>query len=143
MASKQPAGRGRESAKEDPLAHARWRFLKAGPKPANSRPASNIGVGAGFGAGAGMGDSTLFGVANGLRIPPQAARLMVAAARLPCPAPLGEFGGGQRHVDGALLRVDRDHVAVADQADRPADRRFRADMANAEAVRGARKAPVG
>jgi hypothetical protein len=39
--------------------------------------------------------------------------------------------------------VDDDHVAVAQQADRAADRRLRPDMADAEAARGAGEAAVG
>src|SRR6516164_10085450 len=68
---------------------------------------------------------------------------MVAAARLPRPPPLSQLSLAQTHVYRALLRVDRDRVAVADQADRPADRRLGPDMADAEAVGGAREPAVG
>src|SRR6516162_3196892 len=67
---------------------------------------------------------------------------MVAAARLPRPPPLSQLSLAQTHVYRALLRVDRDYVAVADQTDRPADRRLRPDMADAEAMRGPREPAV-
>jgi hypothetical protein len=47
------------------------------------------------------------------------------------------------HVDPAVGDVDGDAVAVADQTDRPADGRFRRDVAGDEAVAGAREAAVG
>src|SRR4029077_17467703 len=90
-----------------------------------------------------MGDCTLLGITDGLRIAPQATRLMIVAARLPQPPALGELRIAQRQIDRALLRIDRDHVAVEDQADRSADRRLRPDMADAEAVCGAREAAIG
>src|SRR6516165_11445071 len=67
---------------------------------------------------------------------------MVVATRLPRPVPLGQLGIAQCYVDRALLCVDRDRLAVADQTDRPADRGLRPDMADAEAVRGAREPPI-
>src|SRR4029077_18983090 len=90
-----------------------------------------------------MGDCTLLGITDGLRIAPQATRLMIVAARLPQPPALGELGIAQRQIDRALLRIDRDHVAVADQADRSADRRLRSDVADAEAMCSARKPAIG
>src|SRR5215469_15162715 len=107
------------------------------------RSGSDIRVGVGFGAGAGMGDSTLLGVADGLRIFPQRARLVGVFARRPGAAPLGELGLAQSDVDRAGDGVDRDRVAVPEQRDRSAERRFRPDMADAESVRRARKPAIG
>src|SRR5207237_3065379 len=39
-------------------------------------------------------------------------------------------------------RIDGDHVAVAQQSDRAADRRLRADMTDTETLRRARETPV-
>src|SRR5262245_28740807 len=41
---------------------------------------------------------------------------------------------GKLHVDGELLRVDRDDVAVLERCDRAADRRFRCHVPHDEAV---------
>src|SRR5215469_13568644 len=90
-----------------------------------------------------MGDRALLGVADGLRVFPQRARLIAIPARRPGTAPLGELSLAQSDVDRAGDRVDRDPVAVPEQCDWAAERRFRPDMANAEAVRRARKPAVG
>src|SRR6267378_459647 len=90
-----------------------------------------------------MGYGALLGVADGLRVFPQRPRLMVVPPRRPGAAALGPLGVAQRNIDGAGDGVDGDHVTVAQQADRPADRGLRPDMADAEPVRGAREASVG
>ena len=64
-------------------------------------------------------------------------------ARLPAPGAVRELGRGELDVERAGLGVDVDDVAVLEQADRAADRRLGADMADAEAARGAREAAVG
>src|SRR6266851_1502771 len=96
-----------------------------------------------LGAGAGVGDGALLGVADGLRVFPQRARLVAGFARRPGAAALGQLGIADRDVDRAGDGVDRDLVAVAQQRDRAADRRLRPDMADAEAVRRAGEAAVG
>jgi hypothetical protein len=68
---------------------------------------------------------------------------MVVAARRPGAAPFGQCGLAQCHVEGAGDCVDRDPIAVAQEPDRPADSRFRSDMADAEAVRRTREPAVG
>src|SRR6185312_2612602 len=93
--------------------------------------------------GAGMGDGALLGVAHRLGVFPDRARLVLVAARLPALAPLGQLGLAQLDRDGALLGVDRDHVAVLQQRDRPAHRGLRPDMSDAEAARRAGEAAVG
>src|ERR1700730_4552994 len=93
--------------------------------------------------GAGVRHGALLGVADGLGIAPDRARLVFVLARLPALAALGELGVAQGDVDGALIGVDGDDVAVADQRDRAADSRLGPDMADAEAARRAREAAVG
>src|SRR5689334_15393919 len=92
---------------------------------------------------AGMRHRALLGIADRLRVFPERARLVFVLPRLPALAPLGELGLAELDLDRALLGVDRDHVAVAQQGDRPAHRRLRADMADAEAARRAREAAIG
>src|SRR6185437_13690625 len=70
---------------------------------------------------------------------PDRTGIVIRLPWLPGRLPFGQFGRGQGHVDGALVGVDDDLVAVAQQADRSADCRLRPDMANAEATRGARE----
>src|SRR5262249_57163871 len=50
---------------------------------------------------------------------------------------------GTSHMPPAFCRGDLDDVAVAQEADRPADRRLRPDVADAEAAGRAGEAPVG
>src|SRR5579885_1012280 len=104
---------------------------------------SDVRIAIRFGSAARMGDGALERVADLLGVFPQIARRVAVLARLPLTLALGEFLGRQLDVERALLGVDLDDVAVADEADRPADRRFRADMADAEAARRAGEAPVG
>src|SRR5262249_42452441 len=74
---------------------------------------------------AGMGDGALLGVAHGLSIAPERARLIIVPPRLPGLAPLGEFCLAEVDAEGPLLRIEADHVAVLQQPDRPADRGLR------------------
>src|ERR1700730_16951390 len=103
----------------------------------------NIGLGVSFGAGAGMGYGALLGVADGLRVFPQRPRLMVVPPGRPRAAALGPLGVAECRVDSAGNGIDRDRVTIPQERDRPADRGLRTDMADAEAVRGAREASVG
>src|SRR3569832_2694080 len=92
---------------------------------------------------AGMRDRSVTRIADLLGVFPQRARTEMGFARLPGGLALGELFGADIAVDRALIRVDGDDVTVAQQADRTADRRFRPDMADAEAARGAGEAAVG
>src|SRR5579859_675426 len=68
---------------------------------------------------------------------------MIGRAGLPFGFTLGELSFGQLYVKSAEVGVDFDDVAVAQERDRPAHRRFGSDMANAETARGAREPAVG
>ena len=81
--------------------------------------------------------------ADQLRVFPDRARIVVGLARLPGGAPCGEFGIRQHHIDAAVLGIDDDLVAIAQQTDRSADRSLRPDMADAEAARRTGEAAVG
>src|SRR5260221_9019044 len=96
-----------------------------------------------LGLAAGMGHGALLGVADGLRVFPQGARLVVVPARLPLLAARRQLGVAELDAEGAGLGVDGDNIAVAQQPDRAADRRLRPDMADAEAAGGAGETPVG
>src|SRR5712671_7013232 len=96
-----------------------------------------------LGLASGMGHGALLGVADGLRVFPQRARLVVVPAWLPRLAARRQLGLAELDVEGADLRVHGDDVAVAQQPDRAADGRLGPDMADAEAPGGAREAPVG
>src|SRR5713226_2905093 len=96
-----------------------------------------------FLGGAGMGYRAVLGVADGLGVAPEGAGLVVVLARLPVLAAGRQLGVAERDRDGALIRVDGDDVAVAQQRDRAADRRLGPDMADAEAARRAGEAAVG
>src|SRR6185312_17097325 len=103
----------------------------------------NVRIDMRLGLGARMGHGALLGVADRLRVFPQRARLVVVAARLPRLAARRQLGVAELDGDGPGLGVDRDDVAVAQQADRAADRRLGPDMADAESARRAGEAAVG
>src|SRR4051812_42586858 len=86
-----------------------------------------------------MRHRTAAGGADLLGVFPQISRGEIRLARLPAGGALVELGLAELDLERALLGVDRDHVAVAQQPDRTAHRRFRPDMTNAEAARCARK----
>src|SRR5260221_2463446 len=96
-----------------------------------------------FLGGAGVGHGALLGVADGLGVAPEGAVLVFVLARLPGLAAGRQLGVAEGDLDGALIGVDGDEVAVAQQRDGAADRRFRPDMADAEAARRAGEAAVG
>src|SRR5262249_5002490 len=104
---------------------------------------SDIRVDMTLGFGAGMGDRALLGITHRHRVAPDRARLIIVLARLPGLAALGELSLGEVDVQCPLRGVEADDVAVLQQADWPAHRRLRPDMANAEAAGRAREAPVG
>ena len=64
-------------------------------------------------------------------------------ARLPRGAAARDLGVVEQERERAALAVDADAVAVAHERDRPAERRLRADVADHQAARRAREAPVG
>src|ERR1700743_3443738 len=68
---------------------------------------------------------------------------MVGLSRGPFGFTLGELRVGQLYVKCADVSVDLDNVTVLQQGDRAADRRFRPDMADAEAAGGAGDPAVG
>src|SRR3546814_7601223 len=84
----------------------------------------------GLGLAAGVGDGAEVGRADGRRVAPDGARLVVVAARLPLGFARGQLVVGQLDVERALLGIDGDDVAVLEQADRAADRRLRPDVAD-------------
>src|SRR5215469_14927792 len=96
-----------------------------------------------FGLGTGMRERTQVSRSDELRVFPDRAGVVVGLARLPGGAARSQFGVGQCHVDGALLRIDDDAVTVAEQANRTANCRLRSDMADAKAAGGAGEAAVG
>ena len=100
-----------------------------------------VGIDVGFGLGARMGDRSLLGRTNGLRVLPDGTGLifMAAASTLSAARPTPRRSG---HRDGPS-GVDLDHIAVLQQADRATHRRFRADVADAEATGRAGEAAVG
>src|SRR5436190_4194470 len=104
---------------------------------------SNIRVDVRLGAHARVGHRALLGVADALGVFPQRARLIAVLARRPGAAALGQLGVAERDIDRPGDRVDRDPVAVAQQRDRPADRRLGPNMADTETVRRPREPSVG
>src|SRR4051812_39979751 len=89
-----------------------------------------------------MRDRAVDGGPDLLGVFPDVAGAEFGRPRLPAFLALRQLGIRERNVDRAVDRVDRDHVAVAQKRDRAADRRLWPDMANAEAARRAREAPV-
>src|SRR3972149_181457 len=90
-----------------------------------------------------MGHRAIDGRTHLLGVFPQITGTEFGLARLPLRLALGEFVIRKLDVDRALVGIEFDDVAVADQGDRPADRRLRPDMADAEAAGGAGEAAVG
>src|SRR5215470_8039421 len=74
---------------------------------------------------------------------PQATRAELAVAWLPLRLAPAQFLVGQANVQASSLSVDVDDVAVAQEPDWPADRRFRPDVADTEPARRAGKTSVG
>src|SRR6185437_11878358 len=77
------------------------------------------------------------------RVAPQHTRAVIGLPRPPRLAPRLEFRIAELHRQRAGFRIEDDHVAVLEEADRAADRRLGPDVADAEAARGAREPPVG
>src|SRR5664280_208558 len=90
-----------------------------------------------------MGDRAFDGRPYLLGVFPQITGAEFGLTRLPLALALGQLVGRQLDVQGAFLGIELDDVAVAQQRNRPAQCRFRSDMANAEAAGGAGEAAVG
>src|SRR6266446_882339 len=78
-------------------------------------PVLQIRVDMFFLGGAGMRYRAVLGVADGLGVAPEGAGLVVVLARLPALAAGRQLGVAERERDGALIGVDGDEVAVAEQ----------------------------
>src|SRR6185312_6528214 len=89
-----------------------------------------------------MGHSAIARGADLLGIFPQIAGGEFLAPRLPFLGAAFEFGRRQVGVERTLLGIERDAVAVADEADRPADCGFRTDVADTEPARRSGEASV-
>src|SRR3546814_5731885 len=90
-----------------------------------------------------MRDGAVLSGSHRLGVTPERSGLIVGLARLPMLAALGQFSLAQFHVERSRDGVDLDDIAIAQQGDRPAHRRLRTDMADAEAAGRAREAAVG
>src|SRR4029079_9692406 len=98
---------------------------------------SDVRIALSFRCAAGMRDGAVTGVADLLRVLPEIAGFEFMRPRLPRGLALVEFRGRQIHAEDALGGIDRDYIAVLEKTDRPADCRFGADVADAEAARRA------
>src|SRR5262245_18716201 len=90
-----------------------------------------------------MSDRALAGRPDLVCILPQYAGLIGIRWRFPGLAPLGELGLAHFQIECAFFGIDGDRVAIPDQGDWPADRRFGPNMADAEAARPSRESAVG
>src|SRR5829696_6229917 len=63
--------------------------------------------------------------------------------RLPFAPALFKLRVRKLHIEGAVLSIQLDNVTIMEKSDRTTDGRFRPDMADAEAARGAGKTPIG
>src|SRR3546814_19393040 len=76
---------------------------------------------------AGMGHRAVMGIADGLGVFPQRARLVFGLAWLPLLLARRHLPGRNIDAEDALDRIDGDDVAILDQTDRAADRRLGPD----------------
>src|SRR5262245_33021687 len=124
-------------------ASAGARAMRPAPNSATRNIRSSVSITRFLARAARMGDRAVDGGPHLLRVFPQITRTVFVLPRLPLALALGQFVGGQLHVERSFHRIDLDDVAIADQPDRPADRSFRPDMADAEAARRAGETSVG
>src|SRR6185437_9199153 len=96
-----------------------------------------------LGRSARMRDRAVDGGPDLLGVFPDIAGAVFGRARLPVLLAPRKFLGRDVDLDRAGLGVHRDHVAIAQQPDRPSDRRLRPHMADAEAARRAGETAVG
>src|SRR5215469_6234584 len=94
---------------------------------------SNIGVAAHLFGGAGRGNCPVARGPDIFRITPQRARTEGARFRLPRLATYGKLGVGQFDVQRAVLGIDGDDIAVAQERDWSTVSRLRSDVADAQA----------
>src|SRR5262245_29023539 len=73
---------------------------------------------------------------------PKVARAKSLLAGLPTLGPRIELGRRKRDVERSLVGIEGDHVAVAQERDRPANRSLRPDMADAETAGRAGEAAI-
>src|SRR5215472_9327278 len=104
---------------------------------------SDIRIGPGLCSRARMCHGAVARRADLLGVFPQIAGRELGLSRLPALPALVELGLAQRDVEDALLGVDLDDVAVADEPDRAAGRRLRPDMADAQPAGRTGKPSVG
>src|SRR5262245_17595861 len=96
-----------------------------------------------LGRSARMGQCAVTRRSNLLGVFPQITGSELCGARLPFFRAAIQFGVAELDVEGAMLRIERDDVAVANERDRAAHCRLRTDMADAAAARSAGEATVG
>src|SRR6516225_11379021 len=103
----------------------------------------DVGIAHRLGRPARMGQSAITRRSNLLGVFPQITGSELGSARLPFFGARIELSLAELDVERAALGVERDDVAVANKRDRPAGRRLRPDVDDAEAARRAGKAAVG
>src|SRR4051812_45271903 len=113
------------------------------PSATNAMMRSRVRIALLLGGSARMGHGAIDGGPDLLGVFPKIAGAVLRLARLPALAPFGELRRGEIDINRAVDGVDRDDVAIPQQRNRSAHGRFRPDMADAEATRRAREAPVG
>src|ERR1700751_5832356 len=96
-----------------------------------------------LGRSARMGQCAVARRSNLLGVFPQITGSEFIAARLPLLRAPIELSLAELDVERAAFRIERNDVAVANERNRAAHRRFRTDMADAEAARGAGKPAIG
>src|SRR5580692_2110273 len=97
----------------------------------------------GLGRSTRMGQCAVTRRSNLLGVFPQVTGSEFGGARLPFLRPPIQLSLAELDVERTALRIERDDVAAGNERDRPADRRLRADMADAETAGGAGKAAIG
>src|SRR5215475_8800344 len=90
-----------------------------------------------------MGDGARRSRPHLLGVLPEITGREFPISRRPLSLAVSEFRVRKIDHQGPVLGIERDHVAVAQERDRPADRSFGAHVADAEATRGAGETAVG
>src|SRR5450631_905732 len=104
--------------------------------------ASNIRIALFLGSAARLGDRAFDGGADLLGVFPQITGASAVLAWLPILLARRELRVGKLDVERAGNRIDLYDIAILDQSDRPANRSFRSNMADAESARGAGETAV-
>src|SRR5580700_1788416 len=120
-------------------------LASATPLPLAMRPMAALGIRITrlLGTAARMGHRAIARRSDLLGVFPQIAGRVFLRARLPVLGARGKLGVAQPDVQRALLGIELDDIAVADQPDRAAHGGLRTDMADAEAARRAGEPAVG